>query len=289
MNRRGFALVATLWLMVVLTGVTALSLAGTRKAVWTARNRILLRRAEWARDACLAIVRVRYSRSAPRDGQAAPELSPLPRTDLGRGAWCRVEIDHPERRLNLNTSDPATLRGLFGRDDLTDAVLDWRDAEDFPRAAGAESAWYAREGRPVPRNGPLASVDELRLVKGFDSALVGRLRPLLTTDGDGRLDANTAPLELLALLPGLGAEAIAAIESRRPMTGLEPLYDGLSRAALAEFLAHQDGLRRQLSFGVSEYVVDVVGGIDGTPISARARVVLVPTERRLAVVRVEAS
>jgi type II secretory pathway component PulK len=198
-------------------------------------------------------------------------------------------LDHPEQRLNLNTTEPGVLRQLLGRDDLTEALLDWRDADDIPRSSGAESAWYASERRPTPRNGPLASVDELFLVRGFDSAAVARLRPLVTTDGNGRLDLNTAPLALLALLPGMGPEAVETIASRRPLIALDGLFDGMSGSALAELLHHRDALQRQISFGVSEYVVEVVGGIEGTPILATARVVLVPTARRLAVVRVEAS
>jgi general secretion pathway protein K len=288
MNRRGFALLAILWLVVILTGVTAVSLAATHRAVWTARNRVWLRRAEWARDACLAILRVRYARHYSLTASDSG-LSPLPRIDLGRGSWCRVDVDHPERRLNLNAADPSSLRLLLRRDDLTDALLDWRDVDDLPRALGAETAWYSAERRSLPRNGPLASVDELLLVRGFDSALVDRLRPLITTAGTGRVDIATAPPEVLALLPGLGPEAIDALVRRRPVHALEDLADNLSRAALEEFLGNLEALRRLTSIGVSQYTAEALGGIDGTPILASARIVLVPTASRLAVVRVEAS
>jgi len=288
MSRRGFALLATLWLVVMLSGVTAVSLVLTHRYIWTARNRVWLRRAEWARNACLAILHARYSQrpvSAPR----LDSLPRMPRIDLGRGAWCGVEVDHPERRLNLNTADAPVLRQLLGRDDLTDAMLDWRDADDLPRPSGAESEWYLARRRATPRNGHLASVGELLLVRGFDSALVTGLRPLVTTEGDGRLDLNTAPVELLALLPGLGPEALAVLSLRRPLTSLEELAGDLSRSALAEMLGHLDALRRQVAFGPSQFFVQVNSGINETPITSTARVVLVPTGRRLAVVHVEVS
>jgi hypothetical protein len=126
-------------------------------------------------------------------------------------------------------------------------------------------------------------------VRGFDSALVAQLRPLITTAGTGRVDITTAPAEVLALLPGLRPEAIEAIVRRRPVNALEDVTDNLSRSALEEFLGNLEALRRLTSIGVSQYTVEALGGIDGTPILASARIVLVPTGGRLAVVRVEAS
>ena len=67
------------------------------------------------------------------------------------------------------------------------SLLDWMDRDDTPRPAGAESVWYASRARPTPRNAPLAAVDEMALIRGFESVPPGALHEAFTVRGDGRL------------------------------------------------------------------------------------------------------
>jgi DNA uptake protein ComE-like DNA-binding protein len=56
---------------------------------------------------------------------------------------------------------------------LADAILDWIDTDDNPRAQGAEALDYSRMGYPYgPRNGPLHSIEELLLVRDMTPALL---------------------------------------------------------------------------------------------------------------------
>jgi hypothetical protein len=51
--------------------------------------------------------------------------------------------------------------------DAADAIVDWVDADDIKRTAGAESADYGSLSNPYKaKNGPLNSLDELLLVRG---------------------------------------------------------------------------------------------------------------------------
>lgn len=86
---------------------------------------------------------------------------------------------------------------------LANAVFDWIDADDTQRhPGGAESLDYARLPQPYrAANQPFASVSELRLVKGFDSALVAALTPHLTVWGNGSLNLNTLDAHLANLTP----------------------------------------------------------------------------------------
>lgn len=57
--------------------------------------------------------------------------------------------------------------------DIADAVVDYLDADDTARTAGAESSYYAGLSPPYQaKNGPLNSVDELLLVKGVTPQLL---------------------------------------------------------------------------------------------------------------------
>jgi type II secretory pathway component PulK len=99
-------------------------------------------------------------------------------------------------KLNINTliqQDP-TGEVLFNAlmmlpnmtEDVADAIVDWADSDDTERATGAESGYYSGMPQPyLPKSGPLASLDELLLVRGVTPQLLygndrnrnGRLDP----------------------------------------------------------------------------------------------------------------
>jgi type II secretory pathway component PulK len=105
MSRRGFALLAVLWVLTALTALTGAGLLVARLGSETTRNRVLLARAEWAREACGEILLARFA--------ADPSAHVLDPIDLGRGTWCRASLDDPAARLNLNTADRDALVSLF--------------------------------------------------------------------------------------------------------------------------------------------------------------------------------
>jgi general secretion pathway protein K len=85
---------------------------------------------------------------------------------------------------------------------LADALIDWIDPDDTPLAGGAEDAYYRSLSPPYEAtDGPLRSIDELLLIRGFDAETVARLRPFVNTvaDSDGKLNINTAAPELLLI------------------------------------------------------------------------------------------
>src|SRR6266581_8279475 len=77
-GERGFALLAVLWLLTALTVLGAVAVAVARTGSQATRNRILLTRAAWAREACVEILLARWA-SPP-----AP-LGRLDSLDLVRG------------------------------------------------------------------------------------------------------------------------------------------------------------------------------------------------------------
>ncbi|MEC5388145.1 type II secretion system minor pseudopilin GspK [Uliginosibacterium sp. H3] len=86
-------------------------------------------------------------------------------------------------------------------DAMSDAVIDWMDADDRPRPKGAESAWYAEQRQVIlPPQAALLSINELLAVRGMTPALLERLRPHITalpSDAD-RINVNIATAEVLA-------------------------------------------------------------------------------------------
>jgi len=95
---------------------------------------------------------------------------------------------------------------LYDKEVLVRNLIDHVDPDETSLLGGSENDAFERGESPVgpaDRNRPLLSVDELRLVDGFDATLVEALRPYVTvypyvgTDG---INPNTAPPHVLALL-----------------------------------------------------------------------------------------
>jgi general secretion pathway protein K len=144
------------------------------------------------------------------------------------------DIADEQGKLNLNNlvaggrrsdDDVAIFRRLLASlglaPDLADAVVDWIDKDgELTSGAGAEDAYYLSLPHPYrAANQPMAQVEELYRVKGFDAAAVAKLLPYVTAlpaSTHTPINANTASAEVLAaVLPTLPREAIDAMVARR--------------------------------------------------------------------------
>ncbi len=122
--------------------------------------------------------------------------------------------------------------------ELIDSFFDWTDKDEAPRAAGGETDdYYATRDQPYrARNGPLDTVGELLLVKGFtqtilsggtmesglreeDAIAVSGIADMLTTYGDGQVNVNAASRRVLMTLPDVDdTVADLVMEERRAYT-----------------------------------------------------------------------
>lgn len=280
MSRRGSALLLALWLAVALTVLTGTVLAMVRLDATASRNRMLLTRAAWAREACAAILHVRFDPAAP--------LRPLDSVDLGHGAWCRATVHDPAERLNINLASDEQVKALLANDSVADAVLDWRDKDTLARPHGAEATYYRSQALPPPRNGSFAAVEELRYVRGIRDSDIPMLEGLLTVHGAGRINAARAPEQVLATLPGFTLQdARVVAEGRAPGSALSlgRLLDLLPAERATALLARGPELQAAVTFTAEELVVQVSGRIGGSPLVAQSELLAVPTPTRLAIVR----
>jgi len=121
---------------------------------------------------------------------------------------------------------------------LIDCWNDWVDEDSLPLSDGAEDDYYKSLEPPYKaRNKKIDTVDELRLVKGFVPAILdgGVLNPeeknkdlqvvvkgikeLFTTYGDGKINVNAAPMEVLMTIPGIDEIVAGAIIEEREGLG----------------------------------------------------------------------
>jgi type II secretory pathway component PulK len=86
---------------------------------------------------------------------------------------------------------------------LAGSLVDYVDADDVEPRGDREDDYYQLQDPPYRApNRPLLSFDELRLVEGFDGALVDAIRPYATVFPftGGGINPNTAPSHVLAVL-----------------------------------------------------------------------------------------
>jgi len=152
------------------------------------------------------------------------------------GELDRTRIDQLLRLIDLlNRQKSDAPRIEYG---IVPAILDWTDRDgDLTHLPfvqhdnlGAEEDHYRTLNPPRRcRNGPVDVIDELLPVKGMTPDALARLRDLLTTFGDGKVNINAAPkLVLESLNEQMSPAVVQMILNRRrlkPFTNIAELRE----------------------------------------------------------------
>lgn len=268
MSRRGIAQLVVLWALLLL-GSLAMSFAfSMRTEAQASRNGL-----EGARAYFLARTGVERTIALLSTG-AADNVLAGPVTGEEDGVTYEVLVMPENGKIDINHISEEGLKEILRNNGLSedevesmgDAILDWRDEDDQRRPAGAEEEDYAFLPEPVkPRNGLLASVEELRYVRGVPPEFFSRvLANVFTVDsGMASVNVNAAPVEVLRVLPGFTPELAARVVEQRQE---DPTR---SPAGIAAFLAAEGvGLSAVpvVSSGVMSrvYTITSTGRAEGT-------------------------
>ncbi|MFK5970118.1 MAG: type II secretion system protein GspK [Candidatus Marithrix sp.] len=165
------------------------------------------------------------------NGQALTLAYPIPTTTT-------VRIYDQSGKINLQSLSKIHLRQLLenkiGTDPeklqpLLDAWNDWVDRDDFERVNGAEKKYYETLSPPYePRNFRLETVEELLLIKGFDTVFQGmEIDTVFTVYGNSSrgINPNLATREALMLLPGMTGTAVDKILVKRRKKDFKSIND----------------------------------------------------------------
>lgn len=241
-TQKGLALItAMLVVAIVATIATYVSLG---QQVWLRQVQNLSDRgqADSMRHATLdwiAIVLLRDAKNSKIDSLDeiwAKTFPPLP----FEGGTISVAISDAQARFNLNNlvrnGQPSVPDiGVFQQllrlrkldPTLAEAVVDWLDPDNQTRPGGAEDTEYLAMSPPYrTANQALTSVDELRLIKGFDADAVEKLRPyVIALPEPTAINVNTASEVVLAALfpsaPPSLAEQVVQVRTSQPFTDIE--------------------------------------------------------------------
>ncbi len=179
-----------------------------------------------------------------------PWAQPLVRLPV-EGGTVSMSIVDEDRKLNINKlfdqqrlqPDPQIaeiltrlLSNIGLSPEIVPILIDWLDPDGIESDGGAEADYYLRLIPPYePRNGPMPTIGDLRMLKGMDDATFLRLSRYLTTmpigSGPCCVNANTAAPEMLAaLLPEFESDPdlvkqIVDVRSIRPFTQITDLLN----------------------------------------------------------------
>jgi general secretion pathway protein K len=199
------------------------------------------------------------SPNSPNNGSPAPArydsfdqlwARPSPPIPVDGGLLATSIVDD-DRKINVNLylnakthqPDPIwapiivrLLSNLEVSPDLLPILTDWLDPDSIESAGGAEADYYLTLSPPYePRNGPMPTIYDLRMLKGMDDATFFKLSGYLTAaSGQPRVNVNTAPPEVLAALaPELEnnqalVEAIVKARAIEPFTAITDLKNRVS-------------------------------------------------------------
>ncbi|MEO1475171.1 MAG: type II secretion system minor pseudopilin GspK [Pseudomonadota bacterium] len=178
---------------------------------------------------------------------------------------------------------------------LTDALLDWLDADTTPRIAGAEDGYYLSQTPPYRTGGqPMVDVSELRAVLGYEKEVLEVLLPQICVRENsdvGVFNINTlqevhAPLIVMLLGGGATLQEAEDLLGRRPFGGWSSVesfmaLDTVSRIAPELVRTELMGMAaRYLSFrGAAKFgnvsadfeTLYVIGEAETVQISRRSR------------------
>jgi len=221
-SQRGIALVLVLWVLLLLT-------------IMTASFALMARMDRLEANALLSGTQARLSAEAAIDLAVLALRDPNDETRmLADGRVYQTEIDGvllevsatDERgKVDINATDELTLATLFtghgmelqDAELLAAAVMDWRDEDELERVNGAEEDAYLDAGLEMgPANRPFMMTEELLQVIGMKYELYRLLEPGITVfSRAAEPDPAFAPVEALMALPDITfEEAVNFVQQR---------------------------------------------------------------------------
>jgi general secretion pathway protein K len=206
---KGIALVSVLWIVALLSVVATGLSASVRSESRLVANTEKVLQAQFAVESGveLAALNLMYPQSVrwPEDGS-------IREVTVG-DARLRIATWNVTGKVDINAAPMPLLRNLLlqaGVDTetaefLADAILDWRDRDDFRNLNGAEDTDYRIAGMSWgAKDAPFESIEELRLVLGMTDQIYAAIENSVTVfSGQSGVNLQHASAQVVAALAGL--------------------------------------------------------------------------------------
>jgi general secretion pathway protein K len=232
-DERGFVLLVVMVIIALLFPAVIAFNSRTQISLLQAANfRDTIQALRLARSGVDGAIGLLQIDDASYDAESDKWAMQFPSLAVGDG-MLTVKIIDEDRKININrlvkdsgkTVDPIVyghlqrlITRLGGKQEVVDALVDWMDIDSETRGSGGAEEDYYKELEHTCKNGPVDSLDELFLVRGFDKDLLvdkGLKEYITVAPTDGRLNVNTADIAVLydihvSLREGLVEEIVRA-------------------------------------------------------------------------------
>jgi general secretion pathway protein K len=263
-REKGAVLIVVLWVLVAFAMLALSFSAAVRTEVNATRNTVDQKQSYFIARAGFeyAVYKILESQSAFHSSQQAlqGELGPrVPEVLTGylhlnvADGGADIDVIDETGKISLNLAPPHLIYNLLvmvgvdldQADIITDSIEDWRDQDDLSRPNGAEADYYQNLEPPYfPKNGLFDVPEELLLVRGITPEVYygkkgltpagerveyyGLQNYFTTFSNIGRINVNSAPVPVLAAIPGLDydiANEIAAMRYQEPLTDVSQIME----------------------------------------------------------------
>ena len=204
-NNRGSILIMVLWTLIMITYLVGDYLIHNRSKTGIALNLGASFKQQNAIGSLVHLI------TADEWKEGVDNYRPEKWVDMEvAGVDLRFRLDNESGRININTAEDAQIRqtmvdilpetAIEKANMLTDALLDWRDANDLIRLNGAEKREYAAAGLGyLPADGLFKTLTEVLMLKGMTKNIFwgepGKNPPETDGDVDEGADTENAVLE----------------------------------------------------------------------------------------------
>lgn len=181
-----------------------------------------------------------------------------------------------ERKININHAPALVLArllqtaagvGPFDSEKIANAILDYRDQDEVSADGAPEAFEYSAKLKDLP----FEVVEELTMVPQVTHNIFDAVKDYVTVYGDGRVNINTAPGEVLEML-GLKPELVKKIiQFRAGKDGIDGTADD---NRVEEISSYMDAIGKYLTLNAAEKS-ELEGFILSGTVSTRSQCVLI--------------
>ncbi|HEY3132110.1 MAG TPA: general secretion pathway protein GspK [Acidobacteriota bacterium] len=247
-DERGSLMVLLSWVLVALSLIALSFSRSVRMEVKATVNEVDLKQSYYIARSGIYYGINRALLRALRPTTGDPATQQAEEEDLARGQLhfemangsAEITVTDETGKINVNFASDLMLRKLMREiglsqdvgDGIVDSLIDWIDQDQDVHLNGAEDSYYMSLPEPYHcKDGPLDNTEELLLVKGITPEIFygqkfkdesgaeltrgGLVNFLTTYSSFNRININSAPLEVLASIPGMDRQKAQAIISRR--------------------------------------------------------------------------
>lgn len=227
-KQQGFILVATLWVLVVVTIAAGYFAERVERAIDITKQlqkntQSALDRSDTRAEVLFRLGTTSLSPYGLGLGTEAIALDNRLYQGLGNSL---IKMQDNRGLININQNDDATLSRLLGileissdqRGGMIDTLRDYIDIDNLHRLNGAEAQDYAEQGLAPPANAPLITQWEAKRIMGWNRPGLwkdNQFISLTTTSKVNGINPNTAPARALIAALGVTNEMAQYIIKRR--------------------------------------------------------------------------